>query len=138
MRAEDNVKYKNIYRFFRVVSAALFRMDSTLSYQRTLEAIQRLAQEVIDTDTSDDECTVWYMGESSDATLDAVIVGAYWFLSAYHDGQDSLEYRVFCKLGEIFKPGMTSGPEPESSEKDVYEMLVLKGGFVKDEVSSQD
>lgn len=138
MRAEDNVKYKNIYRFFRVVSTALFRMDSTLSYQRTLEAIERLAQEVIDTDTSDDECTVWYMGESSDATLDAVIVGAYWFLVDYHGGQDSLEYRVSCKLGEIFKPGMTSGPEPESSEKDVYEMLVLKGGFVKDEVSSQD
>ncbi len=41
------------------------------------------------------------------------------------------EYRASCKLGEIFKPGCTSGPEDESSEKDVYKMLELKGGFVK-------
>lgn len=123
MRPEDTVKYKNINRFFVVVSRALFRTTSKLGYQRTLEAIERLAQVVHDTNTEED---VWYMGENSDATLADVICGAYWFLMDYHGGQNSLEYRVYCRLGEIFKPGMTSGPEEESSEEYVYEMLVSK------------
>lgn len=113
-------EYKNIKRFFDVVIRALFRSTSKLSYQRTLEGIEKLAFQVHNTDTDE---TVWYISETSDATLDAVIVGAYWFLTDYHGGQNSLEYRVFSRLGEIFEPGMTSGPEPESSEKDVYKML---------------
>lgn len=114
------MKYKNIKRYFNVVKRALFRSTSKLSYQRTLQAIERLAEVVHNTETDED---VWYMGESSEATLDAVIVGAYWFLADYYGGQNSLEYRVYCRLGEIFRPGCASSPEPESSEKDVYEML---------------
>lgn len=113
-------KYKNINRFFVVVNRALFRKDSKLSYQRTLEALERLAQEIINTETDE---TVWYIGEYSDASLDSIIVGAYWFLVDYHSGQNSLEYRVSCRLNEIFKPGMTTGPESESSEQDVYNMF---------------
>lgn len=127
-------EYKNINRFFRVVSKSLFRIDGTLSYQRTLEAIQRLCQEIQKVDTDED---VWYIGEFSDTTLDSLIVGAFWFMTDYHGGQNSIEYITYSALGDIFKPGMTSGPEPESSEKDVYEMLELKHGVVKD-ASSDD
>ena len=113
-------KYKNINRFFRVVDRNLFRTDGKLGYKRTLEAIERLCDEVLKTDTDED---VWYIGEFGSCTLDSVIVGAFWFMTDYHGGQDSLEYRVYSRLGDIFKPGCSSGPEDESSEKDVYEML---------------
>jgi hypothetical protein len=122
--------YKNIKRLFNVVVKSLFRIDGTLSYTRTLEAIERLCAEILNTETDE---TVWYIGESGDATLDSVIVGAFWFMTDYHGGQDSLEYRVYSRLGEIFKPGMTSGPEPESSELDVYEQLKQKSGYVTEE-----
>ncbi len=114
---------KNIQRYFDVVCRALFRNTSKLGYQRTLECIEKLAIEIMATQSSEHEESLWYMGECSEATLDSVIVGAYWFLVDYHGGQNSLEYRVSCRLGEIFKPGCESGPEPETSEKDVYEML---------------
>jgi hypothetical protein len=113
-------EYRNIERLFNVANRALFRLDSTLSYQRTLEAIERLSQEVLDTETDED---VWYIGEFGDCTLDSLIVGAYWFLTDYHAGMHSLEYRVLSRLGEVFNPGMTSGPEPETSEVEVYKAL---------------
>lgn len=119
--------YKNIERLFNVVVKSLFQIDGTLSYTRTLEAIERLCAEILKTETDE---TVWYIGESGAATLDSVIVGSFWFMTDYHGGQDSLEYRVYSRLGEIFKPGMTSGPEPESSESDVYEQLKQKSGYV--------
>ena len=46
-----------------------------------------------------------------------VVVGAYWFLSHYHGGEKSPEYRVLCKCGQIFRPGRTTGVEEDSSEK---------------------
>jgi hypothetical protein len=116
-------KYRNIERLFDVVDRALFRRDSTLSYQRTLEAIRRLTQEVLHTETDE---SVWWIGESGECTLDTLIAGSFWFLSDYHAGQFSLEYSVLCQLGDVFKPGMTSGPEPGSSEVAVYEMLERK------------
>lgn len=52
-----------------------------------------------------------------------VVVGAYWFLSHYHGGEKSPEYRVLCKCGKIFRPGRTTGVEEDSSEEDVYKCL---------------
>lgn len=115
--------YRNIKRLFGVVSRALFRADSVLSYTRTLEAIERLVDEVRKTDTDE---SVWYIGENECATLDALIVGTYWFLGDYHSGQGSIEYRVLSAIGGIYKPGMTCGPERDSSEEDVYDALEVK------------
>jgi len=119
-------KYKNINRYFKVVNKALFRIDWNLSYARTIEAIEKLAELIHNTDTDE---TVWYIGEYTEATLDSIIVGAFWFCTDYHGGQNSIEYRLYSRLGEIYNPGMSNGPEPESSEKDVYEALerLLKG-----------
>lgn len=125
-------QYKNIKRLFRVVSKALFRIDSTLSYERTLEAIEKLAIVVHNTETEED---VWYIGESTEATLDSLIIGAYWFCADYHGGQSSIEYRLLSRLSDIYNPGFSNGPEAESSEKDVYEALErlmrIKSNYIK-------
>lgn len=115
-------KYNKIVRYFNLVSRALFRTTSKLGYKRTLEAIEKLAKVILETDTEED---VWLIGENGDCTLGSMIIGAYWFCSDYHNGQNSLEYRVFSILSLVFKPGCTSGPEDETTEKDVYEMLEL-------------
>ena len=119
------MRYRNIKRLYDVVDRALFRADSKLSYARTLEALERLAIEVHATET---DCDVWSIGEFGNATLDSLIVGAYWFLGDYHGGQGSAEYRVLSGLGSIYSPGMTEGPEEDSSEKYVYEALESKRG----------
>lgn len=120
-RAED--QYPKINLLLQEVNKALFRSDGKLSYTETLEAIEKLAQEVVDTDTDEN---VWSLGETGPASLDSVIVGAYWFLTDYHGGQDSLEYKVLSRLGEIYSPGMEDGPMEDSSEQDVYEALEYK------------
>lgn len=110
-------QFRNIERLFGVVNRRLFYVSSTLSYSRTLEALDRLAQEILRTETDE---SVWNIGQFTGTCLDSLIVGAYWFLAENHGGQGSLEYRVLCRLGEIYKPGMTSGPEADTSEMDVY------------------
>ena len=113
-------EYKNTNRFFRVVSRALFRINSTLGYNRTIEAISRLAEVVHSTETEED---VWYIGECSDATLDSIIVGAYWFVNDFCSDDPIKFQRIRFNLSEVFKPGCTTGPEEESSDQDVYDAL---------------
>ncbi len=37
-----------------------------------------------------------------------------------------------CATGRVFSPGMESGPEPGSSEENVFTLLALKTGKVKE------
>jgi hypothetical protein len=113
-------EYKNINRFFRVVSRALFRSNSTLDYSRTIEAISRLAEVVHSTETEED---VWWIGECSDASLDSIIVGAYWFVYDFCSDDPIKFQRIATNLSDVFKPGCTTGPEKESCEQDVYDAL---------------
>jgi hypothetical protein len=108
--------YRNIERLLKVVDKALFHIDGNLSYERTLEAIERLSEEVEKTDTDE---SVWELGNVS---LDSILVGTYWFLDHYHNGQGSIEYRVMCTIGRIFSPGH-SEYNPDSGEGYVYESL---------------
>jgi hypothetical protein len=109
---------KNIKRLYAVVNNTLFKQGK-LSYVRLLEALILLCSEVKSTDT--DEST-WSIGEFEGASLDALIVGAYWFCTDYHGGMNSLEYRALSALSGIFSPGM-SGLDVDSSEFMVYEQL---------------
>jgi hypothetical protein len=113
-------EYKNINRYFRVVSRALFRTDSSLSYNRTLEAISKLAEVVHSTETEED---VWYIGADEGASLDQVLAGACWFCADYYGGQNSSEYKLLSILGKVYNPGCENGPKEESSEQDVYDAL---------------
>ena len=67
--------------------------------------------------------SIWWLGESGEYTLDALLVGSYWHFTEWHGGQSSDSYAAMCAIGSVFNPGMADGPEPESTEKDVYDML---------------
>jgi len=62
------------------------------------------------------------IGEHTEAPLGDLIVGAYWSLSEWHAGQSSASYAALCSLGQVFSPGCTSGPEPDSCEAIAYEL----------------
>jgi len=44
-------------------------------------------------------------------------------LNEWHAGQYSTEYAALSAIGQVFQPGMTSGPEPDSCEYTAYEMI---------------
>lgn len=72
---------------------------------------------------NEEEGTNWSLGEHGEFTLDSFLIGAYWSLTEWHAGQWSEEYAALCAIGSIFSPGMTGGPEPESSEEIAFEMV---------------
>lgn len=109
----------------RAIEANLFHRnpEPRLSYTRLTHAIDLLARLVSDCPKSDDGYEIWNIGEHSGCTVDCLIVGAYWHYTEWHSGQSSIEYRTLSNLGDVFSPGMTRGPEPDSSENDVYRAL---------------
>jgi hypothetical protein len=66
---------------------------------------------------------IFDMGDCLNCTLGDLIAGAYWSLTEWHAGQASRSYAALCALGQVFKPGMTDGPEPDSGEATAYEMV---------------
>jgi hypothetical protein len=82
-----------------------------------------LPQKVIDLCAAikaEDE-TDWYMNECGECTLDEFIIGAFWSFAQWHGGQSSPEYAALCALGDIFSPGMSSGPEDDTGEQYAFE-----------------
>ena len=110
----------NIKRYFNVINKSLFRIDGTLDYDRVTDAIIGLANTLADTETDEN---VWYIGEFGACCLGDLIVGAYWHYTEWHSGQWSKGYEALSALGRVFSPGMTAGPEPESSEFSAYQAL---------------
>jgi hypothetical protein len=114
---------KTIKKLHTIVEASLFSTKGDIvSYDRTIDAIVKLC-DVLETNIDE---SVWSIGESSTASLDDLIVGAYWFFADYHNGQRSKEYAALCALGRIFKPGMSSGCGSDSCEEMVYQALETK------------
>jgi hypothetical protein len=119
------MNYSKIESFRNIIDRSLNRRDSNLSYDRTVEAVIRLAEIVHETPTDE---SVWYLGEHS-LDLASLIIGSYWFFSDHHGGQNSPEYRACCALATVFRPGICSGgPEPESTELDCYTSWKHKAG----------
>lgn len=112
---------KKIQKHFDKINETLFTINGTLSYTEVLEELEAMCQEIKDTET--DEFIWGTMGEGGMACLGDLLVGAYWFLTYYHGGQDSIEYRVFSRIGEIYNPGCVDGPQEESGEEDTYKAL---------------
>lgn len=117
---------KQFERLHAIICRSLFNSDSSMTFERTLIAIEKLGMLIEDTDTDE---SVGYIGETAGPSLADVITGAYWFAADYHGGQASAIYTVLSVLSGIFNPGYTNGPSPGSSERDVYNALVSKGGF---------
>lgn len=100
----------------------LFTIHGNWDYARITQAVDLLARLVHDcpeTDNGDNLVEIWAIGECDYAGLSELIVGAYWHYANWHSGQWSPEYRALCALGNVFRPGMTNGPEPGTSERDV-------------------
>jgi hypothetical protein len=107
---------QNIKRVFKVIEHNLCTVNGTMDYSRITESITRLANIIMDSETSED---TWYIGESGYIGLDDLIVGAYWHYTEWHAGQDSPEYAALCALGRIYSPNM----EMPDSENDAYTLL---------------
>lgn len=119
-----NATIKNITRIFNVIDRSLFTIDPPLDYDRTIEAITKLANMVHEFDASDDGYELWSIGEFGHASLDNLLIGAYWFCCDYHGGQSSPEYACQCAIGQVFSPGMSSlDHDEESSELTTYQAL---------------
>ena len=103
------------------IEASLFTIHPKFDYARLTDAIGLAARIVADYPGETED---WlYIGESGACSLDSLIVGAYWHFSQWHEGQSSPAYATLCSLGSVFSPGMTNGPEPQSSEFDVFKAL---------------
>lgn len=112
----------------RAITSNLFHREPMpkWDYNRLTQAIDLLARLVHDypSDPSTEAYELWEIGEFTEASLDSLIAGAYWHYSQWHEGQFSDSYRALCSLGLVFNPGpVANGPEPESSERDVFREL---------------
>ena len=66
--------------------------------------------------------TNWDEGECLECTLGDFLVGAFWAFTECHGGQASPTYETLCRIGNIYSPGMASGPEGYG-EKAAYEQV---------------
>lgn len=107
----------------RAIESTLFTIHPKFDYNRLTDAIDLLARIVHDCPKSDDGYEIWSIGESGWCTVDSLIVGAFWHYSEWYDGEWSPSYKALCSLGTVFNPGMSNGPEPDSSEYDCYKAL---------------
>lgn len=111
---------KNAKRLFDVLHRNIATTKGTLDYDRVLEGLILLANTIDDGETDD---STWSIGEFGFFSLPDLIVGAYWHLTEWHGGQDSKSYAAMCALGQVFSPGMSSGPEDGTGEYDAYTLL---------------
>ena len=109
-----------VQRLLDVLERNVTQINPTLDYSRVVRALELLGQAVHNYSGDNDD--MWYLNDCSYG-VEAFIVGGYWHLTEWHGGQWSDSYRAMCSLGTVFNPGMTSGPEPESCEEDIYNLL---------------
>jgi hypothetical protein len=128
---DEQYAFKRLNRIHGLIDRSLFYNDPPLDYQKTMRAIELLAKLIHEYDYDTER--IWYIGESGSCTTDSLLVGAYWFFVDYRSGQWSDEYRTQCVIEQVFSPGMSCGPEEESTEMDVYEALERISGYKTEE-----
>lgn len=117
-------------RYINLIDRNLNHIDGGLSHDRILLAIRRLVDTIA---ALDDHDGIWYQESNfSQVSPDNIIVGSFWWTTGHHSGQASDEYLTYCKLSEIFSPGMSNGCEPESQEQDIYSALCATSGHLCD------
>jgi hypothetical protein len=99
----------------------LFTTDGEDDYYLVVDLITKLANACHEYEgETEDWC---YINDCGHATPEGYIVGAHWHGAEWHGGQSCPVYAMISATGQVFNPGMTNGPEPDSSEHSVYEML---------------
>ncbi len=106
-----------------IAGSSIFRTDGPVIDFPA--ALVDLANAVHELDHGDDDTEFMWssVGEHTECPLGDLIVGAYWALTEWHGGQASDTYAALCALGQVFSPGMSGGPEEDSGEYEVYEMV---------------
>ncbi len=99
-----NTLQQRIEDTYNEVYDSIATINATLSYDEVLEKIIILCEDISEVQDSE---FIWILGEFNAFTLDTLLVQSYWFLTEYHKGLHSLEYRAMCAIGAIFNPGMT-------------------------------
>ena len=102
---------------FEVINHNLATIHGTMDIDRITDCLITLCNVIHQEPETD-----WSLGEYGEFTLDSLIVGAYWFYTDYHGGQNSKEYVALSELGSIFLPGM-SCLDREAPEFDAYILL---------------
>lgn len=112
---------KTIQRLHSQIQQSIFTIEEVFKYDELAEQFIWLANTVRDyPGETEDWC---YIGEFESCCVSDLIVGAFWHYHEWHGGQYSQSYAALCALGQVFSPGMTKGPEPDSSEETCYELL---------------
>ena len=106
--------------YARIIGSSLFRTDG--KDIDLCAAIIDLCDAIEQTEDTDD----WiYIGESWEIDLPSFLVGAYWALTEWASWNVSPDdaYRAMSAIGGIYSPGMSAGPEPDSSESYAYDVV---------------
>lgn len=112
---------RRIHRLHDLVDRNLFSIDAALGYDRLSVAITKLADATHALPHDDDRTEfIWSIGEHSSASLDSLMVGAYWH---YSEGNSDSERAAYNALSNIFTPGFGTQPDPDTCECDVYNAL---------------
>lgn len=99
-----------------IINSSIFRLNGPpVDLCRSLIALVASIKAEPDTD--------WSIGEHTEASLDNLVVGAYWALVEWHAGQESISYAALCALGTIFKPGSSTQPDKKDAEFSAYNLI---------------
>ena len=99
-----------------IIASDIFRWDA-----QEIDLCAALKELCAEIDAEND--VNWYIGEFNEASLQDIIVGAYWAFADCHEGQYSETYETLCALGEIYTPGIESAPTKDCGEYEAYEMI---------------
>ncbi len=111
---------KNIERIYNVIEASVFTTQGQLAYDRLQDAFVILC-DLINASEHDD--SLWCIGENKSASLDDLLIGAYWHFSEWHGGLNHKSYSVLCAIGSIYEPNCASLDEDNYGEFATYTQL---------------
>jgi hypothetical protein len=112
-------RIKEMVKLHDEIHSTLFLVNPKLSYREVIDKIVELSNMCLHYQGDNDD---WlYIGQDDCVSVSDLIPAAYWHLTEWHNGKDL--YDALCQLGKMFNPGMSAGPEDETSEKDAYEEL---------------
>jgi hypothetical protein len=102
----------------KIITSDIFRIDGP-----PIDLCQCLIDLSDALNAAETDEDIWCLGESTEASLDCLIVGAYWALTEWHGGQYSPEYAALSALGSIYTPNMASTPTEDEPEYVAYELI---------------
>jgi hypothetical protein len=122
--AQIETLYQSIYN-------SILTINPVFSYDELAEKFIDLANGINEFEGETEE---WiYLGEHSEASLDELIIGAFWHYTEWHSGQHSKSYAAYCALNTVYQPNMACAPaDSEDEGYATYTMLDEMASKAKD------